>query len=84
MPKVRRTYLLPDGHHLEVNAVDEGADTSFYYAEVEFDSEKEAGDFKPETLGLGEYLSDEVTGKPGMSMGAYWTKVRSSDFANGL
>ncbi len=84
VPKVRRTYLLPDGHHLEVNAVDEGADTSFYYAEVEFDSEKEAGDFKPETLGLGEYLSDEVTGKPGMSMGAYWTKVRSSDFANGL
>ncbi len=76
VPKVRRTYLLPDGHHLEVNAVDEGADTSFYYAEVEFESEDEARAFLPEALGLGDYLSDEVTGTPGMSMGAYWTRVR--------
>lgn len=76
VPKVRRTYLLTDGHHLEVNAVDEGADTSFYYAEVEFETEDEAGAFLPEAVGLGEYLSDEVTGTPGMSMGAYWTRVR--------
>ncbi len=76
IPKVRRTYLLPDGHHLEVNAVDEGAPTAFYYAEVEFSSREEAAAFEPEKVGLGEYLNQDVTYVPGMSMGAYWSKVR--------
>ena len=76
VPKLRRTYLLPDGHHLEVNAVDEGAPTAFFYAEVEFSSEEEANHFSPVAVGLTDYLTDDVTHTPGMSMGAYWQKVR--------
>jgi adenylate cyclase len=76
VPKVRRTYLLSDGHHLEVNAVDEGTETAFYYAEVEFESRKDAANFEPARVGMEEYLKDEVTNTPGMSMGAYWKKVR--------
>lgn len=78
IPKIRKTFLLPDGHHLEVNAVDEGTPTAFFYAEVEFSSEEEANRFCPEKVGLAGYLSDDVTHTPGMSMGAYWQKVRLS------
>ena len=74
--KLRRTYLLPDGHQLEVNHVDEGAPTEFWYAEVEFGSEDEARAFDPASLGLGEYLTDDVTEQPGQSMGAYWAATR--------
>ena len=76
IPKLRRTYQLPDGHHLEVNHVDEGAPTEFWYAEVEFGSEDEARSFDPATVGLGEYLTDDVTEQPGQSMGAYWAATR--------
>lgn len=76
IPKLRRTYLLPDGHQLEVNHVDEGAPTEFWYAEVEFGSEDEARDFDPASVGLGAYLTDDVTEQPGQSMGAYWTATR--------
>ncbi len=76
IPKLRRTYRLPDGHRLEVNHVDEGTPTEFWYAEVEFASEDEAQRFEPEASGLGEYLSNDVTGQPGQSMGAYWRATR--------
>lgn len=76
IPKLRRTYQLPDGHQLEVNHVDEGAPTEFWYAEVEFGSEDEARAFDPASVGLGEYLTDDVTEQPGQSMGAYWTATR--------
>lgn len=76
IPKLRRTYLLPDGHQLEVNHVDEGAPTEFWYAEVEFGSEDEARAFDPASVGLGEYLTDDVTEQPGQSMGAYWAATR--------
>lgn len=79
IPKVRRTYLLPDGHHLEVNAVDEGTKTAFFYAEVEFLTREDAERFAADAIGLGDYLSDEVTHTPGMSMGAYWNRVRCAD-----
>lgn len=36
IPKVRRTYALPDGLKLEVNHVDEGLPTEFWYAEIEY------------------------------------------------
>ena len=36
IPKLRRSYLLPDGAVLEVNHVDEGQTTKFWYAEVEY------------------------------------------------
>ena len=76
IPKLRRTYQLPDGHQLEVNHVDEGAPTEFWYAEVEFGSEDEARAFDPTSVGLGEYLTDDVTEQPGQSMGAYWMTTR--------
>lgn len=76
IPKLRRTYQLPDGHQLEVNHVDEGAPTEFWYAEVEFGSEDEARAFDPASVGLGDYLTDDVTEQPGQSMGAYWAATR--------
>lgn len=76
IPKVRRTYLLPCGEHLEVNRVDEGQPTGFSYAEIEFESEEKANAFDPSQQGLEEYLSREVTNVPGQSMGAYWQRVR--------
>ena len=36
IPKLRRSYLLPDSAVLEVNHVDEGQPTEFWYAEVEY------------------------------------------------
>ena len=30
----------------------------------------------PAAVGLGDYLSDECTGKPGSSMGDYWQQTR--------
>lgn len=76
IPKLRRTYQLPDGHQLEVNHVDEGAPTEFWYAEIEFGSEDEARAFDPASVGLGAYLTDDVTEQPGQSMGAYWAATR--------
>ena len=74
--KTRRTYLLPDGMHLEVNHVDEGLPTEFWYAEIEYASEMQAITWDPASVGLAEYLHDDVTGKPGQSMGAYWEQTR--------
>lgn len=74
--KERRTYLLPGGYHLEVNSVDEGLPTAFWYAEIEYETEKEARDWKAEEYGMGAYLSEECTGKPGSSMGEYWVQTR--------
>ena len=72
--KVRKTYLLSDGHHLEVNLVDE----KFYYAEVEFSNEEEALSFNPQDVNLGDYLNDEVTYQKGQSMAAYWIETRGN------
>jgi CYTH domain-containing protein len=74
--KTRRTYQLPDGNHLEVNCVDPGMPTAFWYAEVEYCTEDEARAWQPASAGLADYLSDECTGKPGSSMGAYWEQTR--------
>ena len=30
----------------------------------------------PAAVGLGDYLNDECTGKPGSSMGDYWQQTR--------
>lgn len=76
VPKLRRTYTLPDGHHLEVNMVDQGAPTAFSYAEIEFPSEEEANAFDPASVGLQDYLNNEVTHTPGQTMGAYWRRTR--------
>ena len=76
IPKVRRSYRLPDGLVLEVNHVDEGAPTEFWYAEVEFPTVAAARAWQPAAAGLGEYLTDDVTDQPGQSMGAYWEQTR--------
>lgn len=74
--KVRRTWLLPDGLHLEVNLVDEGLPSEFMYAEIEFSSEQQAREWDPSSAGLSQYLDDDVTGQPGQTMGAFWTATR--------
>lgn len=79
IPKVRRTYELPDGLHLEVNHVDQGLSTEFWYAEIEFRTEEEARSFDPASINLGDYLNDDVSEKPGQTMGAYWEKTRGKD-----
>lgn len=76
IPKIRRTYKLPSGLSLEVNHVDEGLPTEFWYAEIEFGSEEAANTYDPASDGLKAYLTDDVTGQPGQSMGAYWIKTR--------
>lgn len=74
--KVRRTYRLPDGSHLEVNHVDAGQPGAFWYAEIEYPTVEAARQWSPAGCGLTEYLADEVTGQPGQSMGAYWERTR--------
>lgn len=76
VPKVRRTYLLPDGLHLEVNHVDEGTPTEFWYAEIEYGSEEEARSWTPGVEWLRDYLSDDVTDEPSQTMGEYWLLTR--------
>ena len=74
--KVRRSYRLPDGAVLEVNHVDEGLPTAFWYAEVEYPTVEAALRWQPDACGLAAYLNDEVTNQPGQSMGAYWAQTR--------
>ena len=74
--KVRRSYRLPDGAVLEVNHVDEGLPTAFWYAEVEYPTVEAARSWQPAAVGLADYLNDEVTDQPGQSMGAYWEQTR--------
>ena len=74
--KLRRSYRLPDGLTLEVNHVDAGQPTAFWYAEVEYPTVEAARAWKPEAAGLGDYLNDDVTDQPGQSMGAYWEQTR--------
>ena len=74
--KVRRTYLLSDGCRLEVNHVDAGQPGAFWYAEIEYPTLEAACQWDPAGCGLSDYLSDEVTGQPGQSMGAYWVRTR--------
>lgn len=75
--KVRCSYSLPDGLVLEVNHVDEGQPTEFWYAEVEYPSVERALKWEPASCGLESYLTDEVTNQPGQSMGAYWEMTRA-------
>lgn len=74
--KIRRSYLLPDGSELEVNHVDEGLPTEFWYAEVEFETVEQAREWQSSACGMNEYLNEEVTDQPGQSMGAYWAATR--------
>lgn len=79
IPKLRRSYRLEDGLVLEVNLVDQGMETEFMYAEIEYETEEQARSWNPADSALSEYLNDEVTGQPRQTMGAYWqtTRVRA-------
>lgn len=74
--KIRNTYLLPNGKHLEVNHVDQGLDSEFWYAEIEFQSEEDALTFDPKSVGLESYLTNDVTTQKNQSMAAYWMQTR--------
>lgn len=76
IPKLRRTYQLPDGLALEVNFVDEGAPTQFWYAEIEYPSEEAARSWDAASVGLENYLNNDVSDLPGQSMGEYWELTR--------
>lgn len=76
IPKTRRDYNLPDGLRLEVSHVDAGEETEFWYAEVEFPDMETEESWNPASVGLSDYLNDEVTRQPGQSMGAYWAQTR--------
>ncbi len=76
IPKTRRTYILPDDLHLEVNHVDAGLPGEFWYAEIEYDSEDQARNWNPRSAGLEDYLTDDVTSEPSQTMGAYWLMTR--------
>lgn len=64
-------YRLPDGHILECSIVDEGTETEFRYAEIEFESEDEARIFK-----VPDYLGDEITYDDSYKMKNYWKRTR--------
>lgn len=74
--KIRKTYLTKDGHRLEVNSVDEGLASAFWYAEIEYETEEEARSWQAAEAELGGYLEDECTCKKGSSMGEYWEQTR--------
>ncbi len=76
IPKIRRTYAMRDGLKLEVNHVDEGLPTEFWYAEVEYPDEETARAWDPKSVGLEDYLVDDVSEQPGQSMGEYWMVTR--------
>ena len=50
IPKTRRTYLLPDGLKLEVNEVDQGLETEYMYAEIEYADEEQARTWEAQEL----------------------------------
>lgn len=75
MPPIRkdyRVYALPEGRRLECSLVDEGEESSFSYAEVEFESVAAAQAFVPPS-----FLGRELTEVPGSSMSSYWERKKA-------
>ena len=70
--KLKRNYILPDGKVLECNLVDEGSETEFMYAEIEFSSVEEA-----ESYSLPDFLNMEVTYDNSYKMNNYWRRTRT-------
>lgn len=66
-----RIYELPNGLELECSQVDEGWDTEFIYAEVEFPSVEEAESFTPSFE-----FEKEITDDPAYKMKNYWKRTR--------
>lgn len=72
--KQQRRYALPECLVLEVNQVDAGQPSEFFYAEVEFSSVQQALSWQSGELA--GYFTKEVTSAPGQSMGEYWQRTR--------
>ena len=70
--KLKRNYILPDGKILECNLVDEGSETEFMYAEIEFSSVEEAKSYS-----LPDFLNMEVTYDNSYKMNNYWRRTRT-------
>ena len=82
--KERRSYRLPGGLTLEVNCVDTGLPTAFWYAEVGVQDRGPGPRLGPRRLSAwGTTSSDECTGKPGSSMGDYWQQDPGEAFPQG-
>ncbi len=64
--KVYKKYRMKDGHVLECSFVDD----TFYYAEIEFDSEDEANSF------IFPFTGTEVTDRSEYKMKKYWYNTR--------
>ena len=73
--KLKRIYILPDGKILECNLVDEGSETEFMYAEIEFDSAEEAKHYP-----IPSFLSKEVTYDNTYKMNNYWKRTRGNQW----
>ena len=73
--KLKRNYILPDGKILECNLVDEGSETEFMYAEIEFDSVEEA-----ERYPIPDFLIKEVTYDNTYKMNNYWRRTRGNQW----
>lgn len=66
-----RVYQLPDGLELECSLVDEGMDSEFMYAEIEFPNVDAAERFAALPV-----FKKEVTEDPAYRMKNYWKKTR--------
>jgi CYTH domain-containing protein len=62
-----KKYEIEDGLYLECSHVDKDDNTSFFYAEIEFENEGDAKDWEPL-----EFLGEEVTYDPEYKMVNYW------------
>lgn len=78
--KIRETYLVDNEILLEVNHVDEGLESEFWYAEIEFESRDKALAFNPKDYNLENYLNNEVTNNTSETMAAYWNRTRKKAF----
>lgn len=67
--KLYQRYKLPDGLVAECSAVDLGLETSFMYAEVEFESKEQALQFEPPVC-----FGPEITYDESYKMKNYWIK----------
>ena len=77
--KERRSYRLPDGLTLEVNCVDKGLPTAFWYAEVEYKTEAQAWGTTSATSALASPAAAWATtgSRPGWAVEPYIIFVKS-------
>ena len=70
-----RIYQLPDGLELECSLVDNGRDTEFMYAEVEFPNVQSAQEFIPPF-----YFIEDITYNLAYKMKNYWERTRRANY----